>query len=371
MKSSFNKRLAHLGVLPEGLDSPASGTLAAPATGAIRRLGRDQLERGGLYEQFRSGAQVVTVAGDVRVPQLWRSLVSDVGDGGQVWAQNVFQLARNHIPGENNFGDILKFAEEQYGHIGRKVGFFPDARGGGFRVYPSPRVSHRTELNERVFRAAWSLAMEVQESACPRGFDPDDYAVSIEILKYAESRSEHQHLLDMIGDSAGPWTTLGRRLDRARSGTKGFFQAKYLRDLYACGSVVPGLGRLLRSINARAGNGRYYALEDDRILAGPPHIDDARFLTMLCGNRDAVTTEVFDGDRWQEIPITTNDLSVFPGARFRGNGEVEPVVHRYTICDNPAAPSCGAENVTLLIGTIPREMIAEYAEFQVHDVLGV
>ncbi len=325
----------------------------------VENITPNGLGPGAVYERFRAGAKVVCLCQDARVRQLWDALVQDVCEGSQFWQESIFALARNHITGQTDIGDVLRFAPGQYGHLARKIAFFPDAQTGRLRTFPDyPDHAQRPNaIKEEILRLAWDLALEVQRSTLPGEMDASAYAVTIELLKYPDSAEELHKIFELIGDSAGGWTRLGQRVDSARALACGPFNRKVVRDLFGWMSFVPGLGGCLRTINAMFGRNPLYKLSGDEIILGLAHTDGIRCLTMLAGERDVIRTEVYDGVGWIEIPMQATTLSIFPGGMFDRRLGVPPALHRYTIKRMKPAASQSNLNLTLVLGVIPRKLI--------------
>jgi len=318
---------------------------------------------GAVYKRFRAGAKAVCLCQDARVQQLWDALVQDVGEGSQFWNESIFALARNHIAGQTDLGDVLRFAPGQWGHLARKIAFFPDAQTGRLRTFPDyPDHAQRPNaIKEDILQLAWDLALEVQQSALPVEMDASAYAVTIELLKYPDSGEDLQKIFELIGDSASRWTRLGQRVDSARALACGPFDRKIVRDLFGWMSLIPGLGGCLGTINAMFGKNPLYKLSGDEMIVGPAHTDGSRCLSMLAGERDVMRTEVYDGVSWIEVPVKATTLSILPGDMFDRRLGVPPTLHRYTIKRVRPAASQSNQNLTLLLGVSPRKLITKLA----------
>ena len=327
--------------------------------GTVEHITPEGMTAGAIYERFATGAKLVCLKQDPRVQQLWTSLVQDGNDGSHFWQGSIFELAQNHIAGEARFGDMLRFAPGQYGHIARKIGFYPDATSGRFLTYPEySEYGDNLRLRQQdILRLAWDLALDVLQSASPTQLDPSIYAVTIQLLKYPESGQDLQSVFDLIGDSASGWTRLGLKVDSARAAACGPFDRRLVKDLFGWMSIIPGFGGWLRSINDKFDKGPSYVLNRGEIMIGAPHTDGSRHLTMLAGNRDVMTTEVYDDGTWIEIPMETTTLSIFPGELYEQDLDVQPSLHRYTIKRERRTDSQGSPNLTLVVGVMPRRLM--------------
>lgn len=331
--------------------------------GAVDQITPDDLGPGAIHKRFTKGAKAVCLRRDPRVQTLWNALVRDVGVDHQFWRQSVFELANNHIAGENNFGDILRFAPGQFGHLARKFGFFRDARTARYRLYPGFETGGEKLLlvSQDVLRIAWDLSLDIQQSITPFRIDPTDYAVTVELLKYSDSGEELQKVFELIGDSCSKWARAGQKVDTARALACGPFDTRFVRDLFGWLSLVPSFGDWLVRRNEKFREIPLHYVGDDEMVVGPPHTDGIRYLTMLAGERQVIKTEVFDGQEWTEIPLEETALTIFPGRASDSHVGIKPTVHRYTTKRSSHEALTDSDNLTLVLGLIPRELISDVA----------
>lgn len=277
------------------------------------------------------------------------------------WNDSIFDIGRNHIPGNTEFGDSLRFTPGGYGHLARKIGFYVNSNTGEFVV--SPDILHgRDDLSyvqREILEIAWNLALDVQQSAATEMINPNDYAVKIELLKYPDSAENLQQLFDLLADAAGSWTKLGQKLDRNVATASKHFNRRYLRHVYALMSLVPGVGRRVQYLNRKLSDSPYNFIPVGKTLVGPPHTDGSRYLTLLAGNRLVISTEIFDNGRWIEIPVAQNSLSILPTNLYEKRYGLPATVHRYLIARSDPKATADNLNVTLLIGVIPRTDVSQ------------
>lgn len=324
---------------------------------AISDIELIDLEIGELQRQFRAGTQIVCLRNCSHVHEICDFFVGNGGIGSEFWRDHIFNLAENHVTKNFEFGDILRFEQNQYGHLARKFCFYPDAIDDGFVIYPDFYRESDTGLskNPEMLGKVWDLALEIQQCAFEEPIDPRKFAVKIELLKYPNSARNLERLIDFVTDSNSRWSRLGRRIDSAVSTAGGPFSAKYARHLYGLMSVIPGFGQPLRALNEKFLKSKYHSVPHDKVLVGPPHIDGNRYLTMLTGRRNVMTTEVFVEGTWVEIPVEPTSLSILPAKMYEQSTGIPATVHRYVIDRSKTIDN--TPNVTLLIGVIPRARI--------------
>ncbi|MBT8097389.1 MAG: hypothetical protein KJP16_10665 [Gammaproteobacteria bacterium] len=326
---------------------------------AIDYIQPSELGAGEILRRFRGGAQVVCLHNDDRLLEICSAFLDDASIGSDFWNDSVFDLAQNHIAGETNFGDVLRFVPGDYGHLARKFACYPDPDTGQFVVYPPFYGKDKSWVlvQQKIFKLAWNLAIEVAQSATSEPLDPNDYAVKIELLKYPSSADELQKLFDLISDSTGRWSKWGQKIDFAVATACGLFRNRLIKHPYALASHVPFIGGILRSLNDRFRRSRYHSISNQRMIVGPPHKDGHRYLTMLAGERSAMTTEFFCDGAWARMPVNPTTLAIFPTKVYERSAGVPATVHRYAIDREKVNSSYSSKNVTVLIGVISRDQL--------------
>lgn len=356
-------------------ERPASGdSLNSEKCGAVEKIPASGLGDDNIFRLFRGGAKAVLLEGDQRVHRLWKELVSSslgTSDSNTpFWENSVLTFAENHIEGRDDVGDMVRFSPGLFGHLARKIVTYPDSSTGTMRLIPDGIVdTHQpAEYSQSTLRLAWDLATDVYRSAMPVDYESPEYAVSIQLLKYPDSAHSLQKMFGLLRDSAGPWTKLGQRLDSARALALGPFHKKYVRELFALLSLLPGVGRLLHRVNNRFTTHSRYVLGEDEMIVGPPHVDTARPISMLASDRDVVSTYVYDGQEWAKLPLTTESLLVFPGKDCEEQLSIPATVHRYTM--NKVAPtsSSGRLNLTMLLAIVRRGLANDDSRSSLRNV---
>jgi hypothetical protein len=95
-----------------------------------------------------------------------------------------------------------------------------------------------------------------------------------------------------------------------------------------------------------------YDSPEDAYVIGKPHTDTTRALTCLGGDRDRITTEIYDGQEWHELAFTTDSLFMFPANLMSKELNFEPTIHRYSIKKDTSFPTTSKPNISLVIGIV-------------------
>ena len=126
-----------------------------------------------------------------------------------------------------------------------------------------------------------------------------------------------------------------------------------LRGFFALACLTPGFNTIAQRLNERLRSvGKKNQLPPGARVLARPHADE-RFVTCLASSRGAIHTELFDGGRWIELPMTTDSLVILPGRCLAKRFGIRPTVHRVLHLaqdDHPQQPQSG---ITLLLGAAP------------------
>lgn len=333
---------------------------------AISDIESKDLAAGEILRRFRAGAQVICLRNDPRIQQVCDAFLAAAGDDSTFWNQDVFSLAGNHLSGNTEFGDVLRFERQNFGHVARKFCFYPDSESGDLFVYPTfnGEIESLVSRKREIFDLTWNLALEIHRSASIDPIDPNDCAVKIELLRYPNSSDKLEHLLNLVSDSNSGWGRLGRAIDASVMDAAGPFRSKYLRHVYGSMSVIPVLGKLFQLLNSVFRQSAFSSVAQDRIIVGSPHTDGTRYLSMLTGKRDMMKTEIFSQGTWVEVPVGPTTLSIFPNRPYERSAGVSATVHRYTMIRGQSDSSQEMSNVTVLIGVISRARLQQFTKRQ-------
>ncbi len=331
--------------------------------GTIEQVTCKDLDRDALFQLFRCGTKVVRLIKDDRVNQLWERLVcNNSGKASsskacpQFWENNHLTLSRNHLESHTNVGDMLRFIPGQYGHIARKIVIYPDLNSGKMVYYPKLMQNDQREIvfDQYTLRMAWDLASQIYQSAAPADFEPENYEVTIDLLKYPDTNQDLKKIFALLGDSAGRWTRIGQRVDLAIASAQGVFDQRIIRNLYGWLSLSSRLGSWFKNLNGKLNTDDRYSINTDEVLVGSAHTDGIRSLSMLASDRDVIKTEVHDGTQWVELPMTTDSLAIFPGRAFDSKLGIPATLHRYTMKKNKPIHGENKLNLTLMLGIIKK-----------------
>jgi hypothetical protein len=326
---------------------------------AIVELTPKELKPGNLWRIYKEGAKAIHLIKDDRVEYLWAGITDPKNSNHDrpFWENSITSFARNHIKSQMDVGDLLRFSPGNWGHIARKVVVYSKSDNGKITTIPEKFWS---EDEEQMFpleflQIAWELASDVFKSSLPVNYNCPEYAVSVELLKYPDSLSDLKALFNLLEDSdAGRWTKIGRKLDadRAKVLASHPFDKNLISKLYRHASMIPGINFFLHLLNKSLY--RNYTYSKDLDIIAPQHIDAIRSFTLLAGDREAIVTEIFDGNQWHEIALTPKSLHMFPGNLLSKELGLEPTIHRYSlkkeVSDNNTIPP--KPNLSLLLGLV-------------------
>lgn len=313
---------------------------------------------GSLMALFKSGAVAVQINGDPRIRRLWDCIIPhmagvDINVTERLpWECGIAEIARNHRSrsGLDCIGDVLHFSPERIAYIGRKLEVTRDGETGNMLCDPPAFIQDGQWFrpDDQVLKLCWDIGSDILAGFITPGLALSKYRVVMHRLKYEQVHKDIENMFALIKSTVGRWSQLGYRLDHYRETARGPFARWGLRDIFAILRVMPGLGKLMQWVNdlfAVQGN---HAISERTRLIGKHHFD-GRIFSALCGDRDTIRTEVFDGANWYPLPISLDTLLVFPGLGARRFG-VRPTLHRVLHTNLEDSSVGNAPNVTLLIG---------------------
>lgn len=318
---------------------------------------QDEIVPGKLGECFRNGAKAVLLD-DPRAADIWNRLLGPLsqeassGSGSlPPWEDNIHQMAKNHLAGNIFAGDMLRFIPGGIGHIARRIILIPTEDGA---IDTIPSHFSGKSIPKEVVRPVWQLMTEVLRSTLPAHSPLPPYRVTIEMLKYPNSFDEVEQIVALLSDTLGGCTRLGMRMDTWRWQAAGLFAAPYLREIVAFGSLVPGLHKLLHTFNRWMTSANNRRVPEGTTVIGGRHTDGSKIVTALLSERETLTTEVETGQRWVELPLSTDRLAIFPSARLDPRLGILPTWHRILIQTQPPIEQPVKRNITLSLTVQPR-----------------
>ncbi|MGI9542522.1 MAG: hypothetical protein ACR2MX_04635 [Cyclobacteriaceae bacterium] len=312
---------------------------------------------------FQQGAKAVVLKGDPRIPWLWKSLI-ELQNGGHAiingpigpWETKIQDLALNHRQNDVYLGDMLRFTPGALAHIARKVLIFKDSNGQ-IKAIPDKFNNHEGNvvLKQKIYQTVWDISQDMLRSTLPENSDLKNYAVKIDMLHYPDSPEDLGRIFSLLADASGGWTRLGMKIDRIKAKATCFFDLKALRDLFALGSLIPGINILLRKINGFLFRFSKKKVPSDTLLVGEPHVDGPNILTALISNRDLLCTEVHGGKAgWVELPMSTDTLAIFPSEQLGKISTISPTTHRILFKETDDPGEINKPNITLNLSVIHR-----------------
>jgi hypothetical protein len=307
---------------------------------AIQELAYHDLTPGKLGELFCRGAKTILIVDDSRVGWLWQELVgrdaetaANVGSTLKLWETNIRNIARNHRSGDILAGDMLRFVPGLYAHLARKIILFPEADGKEFRTVPEYFwVDNQPMMFPKAtFHVAYELISDIITSIFPAAYNSpwqSDTCVAIEILKYLNTPEDADQMSTLLADAGSRWTLMGHRLDTHKAMAVGAFNTRFVRDLFAFASLIPGVRRWLHMMNRLARSYESKNVPETFRVIGKPHVDSGKIFTALVSDREELKTEVYDGNRWLELPLTPRSIAIFPSPALSKECGIAPTAHR-------------------------------------------
>ena len=329
--------------------------------------GRD-LELGYVGELFRRGTKAVILGDDLRVSKIWKGVLQpqnaeDVAEDvngfchNKPWNSSIFEIARNHQSNNLFLGDMLRFTPGVYAHFARKIKVFPAPEACRMDTNPKYFVNGREAAlySQEMLQTTWELMSDVLGSSLPRKYTEfNQWAASIEVLKYPESVNEMNKMLSLFKDASGGWTRLGQRVDSFKGTTAKVFRKKWLHDAFALSCLLPGLGKLSRGLNAILKNYGSDKIPDRTKIVGNDHVDGSRILTCLAGDRSVIRTQIYSGNGWLELPLSKDTLAIFPAEKFCKYFSVPGTRHRILMEEETNLHRYSKSNITLVLGIVDR-----------------
>jgi len=344
------KRKASTGTLANGHSFPNAG-------GAIVQCPGKEFVPGRIGDYFRGGARAVLLD-DPRAADIWHRLLNPPGpavssDGGSLFSHDdsLLEIAKNHRAGDIWTGDMLRFVPGGIGHIARKMMLLPKEDGA---IETLPRHFSNVSIPQQLLRVVWELMTDVLRSTFPAHSILPPYAVTIELLKYPSSFDEVEKIAALLSDSCGAWTRLGMRMDSWKMEAVGLFDIPYVRDCTAVGSLFPGLREVLRRFNRWMVPFSHKYIQGDARLIGGPHCDGSKILTAMLSERETLTTEVYTGQQWLTLPLTSDRLAIIPALEINPHLDILPTLHRILVQKHSPIEQPVKRNITLMLTVCPR-----------------
>jgi hypothetical protein len=316
----------------------------------------DKLGPSELCRLFHQGAIAVVLVGDPRVRRVWEALVLHATRPGIAedlpWNASLVEIARNHRAGTDvggRLGDVVEFFPGAIGYIGRKLELSRHPTTGELSCQPATfsRRGITSDPDLSVFSLCWEIIADLMKSAGD-GTAPV-YRVAVQRLKYEHDLTDIVRLCELMESNfAGRWTRIGRALDTYRRAARGPLKSKYLCNIFAFLCLAPALRQYLLRLNAMVARSDRVWRTNGETIIGEPHYD-ARYFSCLCGARENIVTEAYDGHVWHELRVAPDRLVILPGSSAWRKWGIRPTLHRVLHTTQTSQPQAHA-NVTLLLG---------------------
>lgn len=312
----------------------------------------DALIPGKLGTYFHRGSKTILLD-DPRAAWIWKQMI-DLAPPSHTLGSEIlspttdflFRIARNHIAGNLRAGDMLRFIPGGIGHVARKIVI---NRKGNGQFETLPRHFSGSTIPNNLQDTAWNLMTDILRSTFPVQAALPAYKVSIELLKYPHSFEEIEHVDSLLRDSCGEWARIGVAMDTWKAQAAGLFDVKFIRDCTAFASLLPGLNRILYTTNRWMIPYSKKSIPPGTSIIGAPHCDGGKIITALLSERATLTTEVYTGNKWETLPLTSDLLAILPSAQLDPQLEISPTLHRILIKDRLNGERPVKPNITLLL----------------------
>ncbi len=319
---------------------------------------REEFVPGRLGERFRGGAKAVVLE-DARATDIWQRLLSPqalaaAADNGSSfpWDGTFPRMAQNHLAGNIDAGDMLRFTPGGIGYIARKIILSPTEDGS---IDTQPIHFSHTAIPQELLRLVWDLMTDILYSTFPAHGSLPPYRVTIEVLNYPYSFDEVEQIATLLSSSSGGFTKLGLRMDTWRAQAAGLFAIRYLRECLAAASLVPGLNALLNTLNKQMISFSNRQVPEGHRIVGDPHYDGTKIVTALLSERETLTTEIYTDKQWVELPLSTERLAIFPSQQLDPGLGIDPTFHRILVQQHPPVEPPVKRNITLCLTALPRQ----------------
>ncbi len=317
------------------------------------------LKPGVLGKLFSRGLKAIILK-DPRISKIWEGFLGlqnssseDSHDYRMPWQENLFTIALNHVPQNDDLGDMFRFTPGSIGHVARKMKIFPASGQDLMQAIPNYFLQNgkRVCYPDHLLRIAWELMSEVFRSTLPINNSQHPYTVKVEILKYPRP-NELELIFPLLSDSSGKWTRIGQKIDAYKGLANGALNKKILRDVFAFSLLIPRMNSLFCGLNTLLSKGHKEPSEEGRITIGGEHVDGSKFLTGLASERDILITQIHNGECWVDLPLTSDSLAIFPSQKITKEFGFAPTVHR--ILMEKVTPNGGGtkRNITLSLSIV-------------------
>jgi hypothetical protein len=320
----------------------------------------ESLAEGSISRLFDQGALAVVVDCSQILGPLWSGLLENETER-LPWQGTMRDMARNHHAGRDlggHVGDMFHYTPHRISYIARKFEITRPPGSGELNVHPPFFIQNDEQFAypPELIDTCWNLASRIMLALTPPGKSVSDYRTAVHRLKYECDTECVQRYYALTRSAVGRWAQLGFQVDTLREQAHGPLRHPGISDLFAMLSLAGPLRRSLARVNARFASSTRTAIPDGTLLIGKAHYD-GRYFSAMSGDRSNISTEVFDGKRWHELPMSRDSLVVVPGLHAEAEFGIKPTLHRilHRVTETGgSARDATAANVTLLFGTVKR-----------------
>jgi len=266
-------------------------------------------------------------------------------------------------PGDD-LGDVMFFIQDRLAYIARKFNVFEQPDTKILETDPRSFINGGRQFTvpEDIRKTIWGIGAEIFESTLPAETKPFPYSMSVERLKYSDTIADFDKMLLLLNNSSDRWAQFGRKIDNNIIKAAGPFKYRIIKVLYALLCEVPGTRAVFRNLNEifrpknvmrKIHSGKraitFDPPDDDAVLRTGPHTD-GRLITCLSSVRYSIKTEIHDGEKWLDLPLTGDSLAIFPGRGMKKYG-INPTWHRILQLKKvESKPSQSKSNETCILG---------------------
>jgi hypothetical protein len=323
----------------------------------IVKVDAASLSAGSLATLFSSGVLAVLVNCPSTLRPIWDGLLENKAEQ-LPWASTMRDLARNHYAGSGlgeHVGDMFHYTPYRIAYIARKIELMEDPDTARLISIPEYFLqgNERFTSPQPVFEACWSMIQSIMKWITPLGHAPTSVQAVVHRLKYEPDIELTQRHYALTKSAIGRWAQLGYDIDMLREQARGPLDHNGVSDICAILSLVRPMRKMIERVNkAFSRNDARRMLPQGARLIGKPHYD-GRYFSATCGARGHISTEVYDGRYWHELPVDCNHLVVIPGIQANKAFGLKPTLHRILHHSEPSASSCSLgdpPDITLLLG---------------------
>ncbi len=313
---------------------------------------------GSLAELFSKGTLAVLVECPSTLQTLWNGLLENQAEQ-LPWRGTVRDLARNHYAGSDlggHVGDMFHYTPYRIAYIARKFELMRDPATAQLTSIPKYFLqgNERYETPLPVLETCWAMIRDIMTWLKPLDRAEAGFQAVVHRLKYEPDLGLTDQHYAMTKSAIGRWAQVGFEIDKMREEARGPLDHNGISDICALLSLASPMRKVFERVNnALARNDSRRALPVGARLIGKPHYD-GRFFSATCGERGCITTEIYDGRHWIELPVDCNHLVIVPGLQAQTVFGLKPTLHRILHRGELAPPAdCVAEppDITLLLGS--------------------